>query len=73
MGYREIEVKQKYTVRCRDCNKHLMKFEHIVDSAGEAERIATNHIEDDSNYGAGLPYLNHVLEITVMTLVGREI
>lgn len=67
MSYHEIEIVQSYLLKCRKC-----EYEGWARTAGLAEQQATEHIEVESREG-GMPNYEHVVAITPVTLVGRQI
>lgn len=61
MSYHEIEAIQYWRVNCDDCG-----FSEKAHSAGEAERLAIEHVENESGYSS------HIVVIIQCTLIGRQ-
>jgi hypothetical protein len=68
MSIHEIQVAQKFRVRCLSCNLVVT----TLDSAGQAEEFAKSHIEFWSDKEGHQNY-NHELEIVAVTRVGRQL
>lgn len=67
MSYHEINAVTQYRVHCCDCNFYM-----IVNSAGAAETMARNHIEEPDKE-SGLPNFGHTVRISQFTAVGRNV
>jgi hypothetical protein len=71
-----IEVVQRFLIQCVSNRRKDRKdipcgFTAKANTAGEAERIAHEHIEVIEN-GDGYINYTHIVEIHVVTLVGRQ-
>ena len=64
MSYHEVSVEKRYIATCEDCGETFDFFS----SAGGAEEWAIDHIKDDQDN-----HFNHVVTITEVTKVGRQI
>lgn len=64
------EVIQQFKAVCEDCSDSILLGLFL--SAGAAEEAAKNHIEFYTP-GQGSPNYYHTVQITVYTLVGRNI
>lgn len=64
MSWREIEVSQRFTVQCSNCD-----FKWETNSAGGAEDAAHCHIDEWTE--DGFPNYNHVCGIVQVTVVAR--
>jgi len=70
MSYHELEVESRYSVICLNCD-----FRDFVKSAGRAEDVAKEHIEQipgNPIYGSE-PHYNHNVSIMPTTIVGRNL
>lgn len=66
-----IEVEQSFDLKCSDC-----PWTATAKTAGKAEQEARNHIEptdEEEERGGGSPRYSHVVKISPVTLVGRDL
>lgn len=68
MSYREIEIQHWYKLHCRQC-----AYERFARNAGLAQEMATEHINTETTPFETTPNYDHTLEISEVTLVGRNV
>ena len=68
MSYHEISVEKQYNVKC-ECGFGM----DGVFSAGSAEEMAVGHIQGQVGEGDASTNYNHVVTITEVTKVGRNL
>jgi hypothetical protein len=69
MSYHEIQNVPSFRLNCRNIN---CVWEGWARTAGLAETVATEHIEFESTDG-GMPNYDHIVQITPITLIGRNV
>jgi hypothetical protein len=67
LALNHIQIIQNWRITCEDCS-----FGTKAESAGKAENLAKEHIENENGKGAE-PNFSHTVEIALITLVGREL